>query len=86
MQGGKNALMFILLLSHLKFQRIFLSGLLRMNFYLLVCYVYLFLFRYLANESKCRFDYGVCSMLYMDHWEGQEFKTFEPVSWLPIFI
>jgi hypothetical protein len=43
-------------------------------------------FWYLTNECIFRFDCGVFSMLYMDHWEGQEFKTFEPVSWSPIFI
>jgi hypothetical protein len=43
-------------------------------------------FLYLTDKSKCRFDFGVFSVHYMDVWEGQEFKTFEPVSWLPIFI
>jgi hypothetical protein len=52
---------------------------------LFVMFIQLF-FLYLTDESKCRFDFGVFSVRYMDVWEGQEFKTFEPVSWLPIFI
>jgi hypothetical protein len=29
-----------------------------------------------------RYDCGVFSFLYMEHWEGQEFKMFESVSYL----
>jgi hypothetical protein len=48
--------------------------------------MFIHFFLYLTDEYKCRFDFGVFSVLYMDVWEGQEFKTFETVSWLPIFI
>jgi hypothetical protein len=52
----------------------------------LVCYVYLFISSgILLMICMFRFDCGIFSMLYMDHWEGQEFKTFEPISWSPIF-
>jgi hypothetical protein len=32
--------------------------------------IFIHLFLYLTDESKCRFDCGVFSMLYIDHWEG----------------
>jgi hypothetical protein len=55
-------------------------------FFWVVVLNFSFLFRYLANEYILRFDCGIFSMLYMDHWEGQEFKTFEPVSLSTFFI
>jgi hypothetical protein len=48
-------------------------------FFGLLCLSFLF-FWYLAIDCIFRFDCGIFSMLYTDHWEGQEFKTFEPVS------
>jgi hypothetical protein len=53
----------------------------------LVCYVYPFFFSgTLLMNTYLGLTAAFFLMLYMDHWEGQEFKTCEPVSLSPFFI